>query len=59
VVTTLGRLPAIVSKAETALDDYERDKNSPDRKFNRFMLVSGFWLAAAVLLVALWRLLGL
>lgn len=58
-VAMLGRLPAIVSKAETALDDYERDKNSPDRKFNRFMLVSGFWLAAAVLLVALWRLLGL
>lgn len=59
VVTTLGRLPAIVTKAETALDDYERDKRSPDRKFNRFMLVAGFWLAAAVLLVALWRLLGL
>ncbi|HEV2517615.1 MAG TPA: 2-polyprenylphenol 6-hydroxylase [Devosia sp.] len=59
VVMTLGRLPAIVTKAETALDDYERDKNSPDRKFNRFMLVAGFWLTAAVLLVALWRLLGL
>ena len=59
VVTTLGRLPDIVHKAETALDDYERDKHSPDRRFNRFMLVSGFWLAAAVLLVALWRLLGL
>ena len=46
-------------RAETALDDYERDKRSPDRKFNRFMLVAGFWLTAAVLLVALWRLLGL
>ena len=59
VVATLGRLPAIVEKAETALDDYERDKHSPDRRFNRFMLISAFWLAAAVLLVALWRLLGL
>ncbi len=58
-VAMLGRMPAIVTKAEAALDDYERDKNSPDRKFNRFMLVAGFWLGAAVLLVALWRLLGL
>lgn len=58
-VAMLGRLPAIVSKAETALDDYERDKNSPDRKFNRFMLVAGFWLGAAVLIAALWRLLSL
>jgi ubiquinone biosynthesis protein len=58
-IAMLGRMPAIVTKAEAALEDYERDKNSPDRKFNRFMLVAGFWLAAAVLLVALWRLLGL
>ncbi|MDB5540973.1 MAG: 2-polyprenylphenol hydroxylase [Devosia sp.] len=58
VVATFARLPAIVTKAEVALDDYERDKNAPSRKFNRFMLIAGFWLAAAVLLVALWRLLG-
>lgn len=59
VVDMLGRVPAIVSKAEAALDDYEREKRAPANRFNRFMLVAGFWLAAAVLLVALWRLLGL
>ena len=57
-VATLGRLPAIMSKAEAALEDYERDKNGPDRRFNRFMILTGFWLGLVVLLVALWRLLG-
>lgn len=57
-VTTLGRLPALVGKAEAALEDYERDKNAPSRRFNRFMILTGFWLGLVVLLVALWRLLG-
>jgi len=57
-VATIGRLPAIVDKAEAALDDYERDKRDPRRRFNRFMILVAFWLGAAVLLVALWRLLG-
>jgi len=56
-VETLGRLPAIVNKAEVALDDYERDKHAPTRRFNRFMILTGFWLGVVVLLVALWRLL--
>lgn len=58
-VATFGRLPALVGKAEAALEDYEREKRSPDRRFNRFMVLTGFWLGLAVLLVALWRLLGL
>lgn len=58
-IATFARLPAIVTKAEAALDDYERDKNAPGRKFNRFMMIAGFWLAVVVLLVGLWRLLGL
>ncbi|WP_423065519.1 2-polyprenylphenol 6-hydroxylase [Devosia sp. CN2-171] len=57
-VATLGRFPAIMSKAEAALEDYERDKNAPDRRFNRFMILTGFWLGLVVLLVTLWRLLG-
>ncbi len=57
-VATLGRLPALVGKAEAALEDYEREKNAPARRFNRFMILTGFWVGLAVLLVALWRLLG-
>ncbi len=57
-LATLGRLPAIAAKAEAALDDYERDKHAPGRRFNRFMILTGFWVGLAVLLVALWRLLG-
>ncbi|MBN9315850.1 MAG: 2-polyprenylphenol 6-hydroxylase [Devosia sp.] len=57
-VATLGRLPAVVSKAEAALDDYEHDKHAPGRRFNRFMILTGFWLGLVVLLTALWRLLG-
>lgn len=55
---TVARLPAIVTKVEAALDEHERDRNAPGRKFNRFMILTGFWLGAIVLLVALWRLLG-
>jgi ubiquinone biosynthesis protein len=57
-VATLGRLPAIVDKAEQALSDYERDKHDPRHRFNRVMILAGFWLGMAVLLAALWRLLG-
>lgn len=53
--TALGKLPAIVDKAEAALDDYERDRQAPERRFNRFMLIAGFWLGAVALLVLIWR----
>lgn len=55
-MTALGKLPAIVDKAEAALDDYHRDKRSPARRFNRFMLVAGFWILAVAFIAFLWRL---
>jgi len=58
-VETFGRLPAIVDKAEAALDDYDREKRSPRRRFDRFMLLVGFWLGAAAALALIWRLAGL
>jgi ubiquinone biosynthesis protein len=55
-VETLARLPAIVDKAEVALDDYDRQKNSPATRLNRFMWVAGFWLAAITLVVLIIKL---
>lgn len=55
---TVRKLPSLVSRAEAALDDYDRDRNAPQRKFNRFALVAGFWLLvaiAAALIVGLFR----
>ncbi|HWA18162.1 MAG TPA: 2-polyprenylphenol 6-hydroxylase [Devosia sp.] len=57
-VETVRKLPGLVTRAEAALDDYDADKNSPQRRFNRFMLVGGFWLLviiAIVLVVRGWR----
>lgn len=54
----ISRLPAIIGKAEAALDDYNADKHSPRRGFNRFMTVAGFWLLALVSLLLIWRLVG-
>lgn len=56
--TTVGRLPAIVQKAEAALDDYEAEKRSRVRRNGRLMTVAGFWLLAAVAILLIWRLLG-
>ncbi|MGN6487611.1 MAG: 2-polyprenylphenol 6-hydroxylase [Devosia sp.] len=58
-IGTLARLPAIVDKAEAALDDYDREKRAPRRRFNRFMWVASFWLAAIALIVLIVRLLAL
>lgn len=55
-VETLARLPAIVDKAEVALDDYDRQKRSPATRLNRFMWVAGFWLAAITLVVLIIKL---
>ena len=54
----VARLPAIIAKAEAALDDYDADKRSPRRRFNRFMVVAGFWLLVLVSLMLIWRLVG-
>jgi ubiquinone biosynthesis protein len=55
---TVGRLPAIVKKAEAALDDYEAEKRSRSRRTGRLMIVIGFWLLVAVALLVIWRLIG-
>lgn len=58
-VETLGRLPAIVDKAEVALDDYDRQKRSPSTRFNRFMWVATFWLVALALVAFIVKLIML
>jgi ubiquinone biosynthesis protein len=53
---TIGRLPGLVTRAEAALDDYDADKRSPQRRTTRIMMVLGFWailIIATVLLVRL------
>ena len=54
----VSRLPAIIAKAEAALDDYDAEKRSPKRGFNRFMVLAGFWLLVIVTVLLIWRLVG-
>jgi ubiquinone biosynthesis protein len=49
---TLGKLPALVSRAELALDDYDRDRRSPERQTTRRMMGVGL-LALVVIAIAL------
>jgi ubiquinone biosynthesis protein len=53
---TVSRLPDLVVRAQAALDDYDREKSNPQRRFNRFMTVAGFWLLAIIAVVLLIRL---
>jgi ubiquinone biosynthesis protein len=46
---TVGRLPGLLTRAEAALDDYDADKRSPQRRSTRTMMVIGFW---AILIIA-------
>lgn len=55
---TVSRLPAIISKAEAALDDYEAEKRSARRRNGRTMMVVAFWLLVVLVLLLIWRLLG-
>jgi ubiquinone biosynthesis protein len=55
---TVGKLPAIVDKAEQALDEYETEKRSSSARNRRLMIVSGFWLLAIVGVLLIWRLIG-
>ena len=36
---TIGRLPGLVTRAESALDDYDADRRSPQRKSTRTIAV--------------------
>jgi ubiquinone biosynthesis protein len=53
---TFGRLPGLVTRAESALDDYDADRRSPERRSTRTMMVIAFWaivIIAAVLVARL------
>lgn len=51
---TIGRLPGLVTRAEAALDDYDAERHSPQRKSTRTMMITAFWVLViiAVTLVA-------
>jgi ubiquinone biosynthesis protein len=53
---TIGKLPGLVTRAEAALDDYDADRRSPQRRSTRTMVVVAFWvlvLIAAILVARL------
>jgi ubiquinone biosynthesis protein len=52
----LGRLPALIDKAEAALDTWRAGASAPERRFDRFAKVAGFWMLVVAFLVLLWRL---
>jgi ubiquinone biosynthesis protein len=47
-VDTVQKLPGLVNRAEAALDDYDREKNSPQRHGTRRMLVAAFWVLVVI-----------
>ena len=53
---TIGRLPGLVTRAEAALDDYDAERRSPERRSTRRMLVWGFWAVVAIAIVLVVRL---
>ena len=53
---TVSRLPAIVDKAEQALDDYDAEKDSSSARNRRRMIIGGFWLLVVVAVLLIWRL---
>ena len=54
---TIGKLPGLVTRAEAALDDYDAEKRSPQRKANRTMMVVGFWVLVVIAIVLIVHLL--
>jgi ubiquinone biosynthesis protein len=53
---TIGRLPGLVVRAEAALDDYDADRRSPQRRSTRRVLIAGFWVLVAIAVILLLRL---
>lgn len=53
---TIGRLPSLVARTEAALDDYDAEKRSPQRKSTQTMMVVGFWILVVIALALLVRL---
>ncbi len=57
-VETIGKLPNLVNRAEAALDDYDADRRSPDRRIYRTVTIVGLALLiviAVALVVGLFR----
>ncbi|MEP7239917.1 MAG: 2-polyprenylphenol 6-hydroxylase [Devosia sp.] len=52
---TIGKLPSLVNRAEMALDDYDGDRRSPDRRTYRRLMIGGFWLLLVIAIVLVVR----
>jgi len=55
-IETIGKLPNLVNRAQAALDDYDAEKRSPQRRSSRRMLVAGFWVLVIIALALLFEL---
>jgi ubiquinone biosynthesis protein len=53
---TVGKLPGLINRAEAALDDYDAEKRSPQRRSTRWMMIAGFWILVVIALVLVVRL---
>jgi ubiquinone biosynthesis protein len=54
----LGRLPAILEKAEAELDAAARERQARERQPRRLMRAAAFWLFVVVAVLLIWRLIG-
>jgi ubiquinone biosynthesis protein len=54
----IGRLPALIDKAESALDTWRAGTSVGERRFDRFAKVAGFWMLVVAFIALLWRLLS-
>ena len=53
----MGRLPALIDKAEAALDTWRAGASVSERRFDRFAKIAGFWMLLVAFLALFWRLL--
>jgi ubiquinone biosynthesis protein len=55
-VETVSKLPGLINRAEAALDDYDRERNSPQRGSSRRMMVAAFWVLVVIAIAVVVRL---
>jgi ubiquinone biosynthesis protein len=53
---TIGKLPGLVNRAEAALDDYDAEKHSPQRRQARRLMLAGFWVLVIIAVALLFEL---
>ena len=53
---TIGRLPGLMSRAEAALDDYDAERRSPERRTTRTMMIVAFWVLVVIAVAVVLRL---